>query len=289
MTPVYLAEQESVDLESECTLSDISSIRNCYDKLHTHDYYEFLLVVEGEFIHYANGASFLQNEGTLIFFRPSDVHRILPSGEKECHLINVTYRKQTFEDLTAYMGEGFVPPYFFDAPYPPVFSLIGPQKQALLQRMEALNTIPGTEKKRIRAALRLLLLDLFYAYFHTAFPKSHSAIPGWLLQLCKDMKEKEHFTAGTAAMVHLSGKSHAYLCRMCKQHIHMTPTDFINSLRMNYARNLLLNSDRSIVEICYDVGFDSLGHFYQVFSRHFGMPPLHYRKKHWNSLHHWSC
>lgn len=48
---------------------------------------------------------------------------------------------------------------------------------------------------------------------------------------------------------------------------------YINGLRINYAANLLLNSNQSIAEVSYLCGFQNLGYFYRVFKQEYGIPP----------------
>jgi AraC family transcriptional regulator len=47
---------------------------------------------------------------------------------------------------------------------------------------------------------------------------------------------------------------------------------------MARARQLLLETDRSIIDIGLDVGYSSPSHFSQVFKRQVGVTPSHYRK-----------
>ncbi|MCX6046667.1 MAG: helix-turn-helix domain-containing protein [Chloroflexi bacterium] len=46
---------------------------------------------------------------------------------------------------------------------------------------------------------------------------------------------------------------------------------------MNQAKKHLLTNDQSITEICYAVGFESLGSFSWLFRRHIGCSPEQYR------------
>lgn len=57
-----------------------------------------------------------------------------------------------------------------------------------------------------------------------------------------------------------------------------TPHQYITDIRMEYARQLLDRSDRSIVEIAEDAGFYDPAHFSRAFKRHFAMTPTQYRK-----------
>lgn len=83
---------------------------------------------------------------------------------------------------------------------------------------------------------------------------------------------------GTAALVQLSGKSHAYVCRMFKRCLGMSPTQYINQLRVSYAENLLLNTDMDILEISMEIGLDNVSYFYDLFKRKHGLTPHRYRQ-----------
>ncbi|WP_167859586.1 AraC family transcriptional regulator [Paenibacillus cymbidii] len=47
--------------------------------------------------------------------------------------------------------------------------------------------------------------------------------------------------------------------------------------RMNEAKRLLISSDRSIADICFESGFQSVASFYRLFKAHAGVAPLDYR------------
>ncbi|WP_448633440.1 helix-turn-helix domain-containing protein [Pedobacter panaciterrae] len=54
-----------------------------------------------------------------------------------------------------------------------------------------------------------------------------------------------------------------------------TVTDY----RINYAIQQLVNSDKSISDICFENGFGDLSHFYKLFKRKMKLSPLKYRKE----------
>ena len=57
----------------------------------------------------------------------------------------------------------------------------------------------------------------------------------------------------------------------------LTPNEYINSLRLDRAKNMLCYSGRSIKEISAECGFASQYYFSKSFSRHFGCSPTRYR------------
>ena len=53
---------------------------------------------------------------------------------------------------------------------------------------------------------------------------------------------------------------------------------FLNEYRINAASKMLIESDLSVVEICYACGFESLPFFHRQFKRYKGKPPHKYRQ-----------
>ena len=56
-------------------------------------------------------------------------------------------------------------------------------------------------------------------------------------------------------------------------------TDYVARARMEDAKKGLLNPNRRISEIAYDIGFQSLTQFNRTFNRIFGQSPSDYRHK----------
>jgi AraC family transcriptional regulator, regulatory protein of adaptative response / methylphosphotriester-DNA alkyltransferase methyltransferase len=57
----------------------------------------------------------------------------------------------------------------------------------------------------------------------------------------------------------------------------MTVSEYVNNLKLNEAKKRLLNSDETIIDIAYSVGFGSLSGFYRFFNENTGMTPAKYR------------
>jgi AraC-like DNA-binding protein len=57
-----------------------------------------------------------------------------------------------------------------------------------------------------------------------------------------------------------------------------TPYQYLLTRRLERARYLLRTTNRSVAEICLDVGFTSVGSFTTTFRRHVGVTPTDYRR-----------
>lgn len=58
-----------------------------------------------------------------------------------------------------------------------------------------------------------------------------------------------------------------------------TPHEFLTRIRLERAKELLTVSGRPVTEICFDVGFTSLGSFSTLFHRQVGLSPAAFRRR----------
>lgn len=57
-----------------------------------------------------------------------------------------------------------------------------------------------------------------------------------------------------------------------------TPYQYLLSRRLERARHLLRTTEMAVVEICFEVGFTSVGSFTTTFKRHVGVSPTTFRQ-----------
>jgi AraC-like DNA-binding protein len=69
-----------------------------------------------------------------------------------------------------------------------------------------------------------------------------------------------------------------YLIRAFKHAYRQTPHQYLVMRRIERAKMLLRDSDLSITEICFAVGFESLGSFSTLFRKMSGLSPRAYRQ-----------
>jgi len=58
-----------------------------------------------------------------------------------------------------------------------------------------------------------------------------------------------------------------------------TPHAFLTRMRIERAKDLLTVASRPVTEICFDVGFTSLGSFSTLFRRQVGLSPAEFRRQ----------
>lgn len=68
-----------------------------------------------------------------------------------------------------------------------------------------------------------------------------------------------------------------YFCKMFKKATGLNFTEYLSRVRVEKAKNLLLNPNLRISEIAFEVGFQSLTHFNRVFKKIVGQSPSEFR------------
>jgi transcriptional regulator GlxA family with amidase domain len=71
--------------------------------------------------------------------------------------------------------------------------------------------------------------------------------------------------------------SEAHFIRVFRATFGETPHRYLQRRRVERAMFLLRETERSVTEICFDVGFSSLGTFSRTFTEIIGEPPTTYR------------
>ncbi len=68
-------------------------------------------------------------------------------------------------------------------------------------------------------------------------------------------------------------------CRFFKKNIKKSYFDFLKELRIGHACKLLKTTEKSILEICYESGYNSWAHFSKQFKQVKNTTPLNYKKQ----------
>src|SRR6188508_3691748 len=83
-----------------------------------------------------------------------------------------------------------------------------------------------------------------------------------------------------AALARIAHVSEAHFIRTFRATFGETPHRYLQRRRVERAMFLLVQTDRSVTEICLDVGFTSLGTFSRTFRAIVGESPTAYRRGH---------
>ena len=75
--------------------------------------------------------------------------------------------------------------------------------------------------------------------------------------------------------------SRYHFIRLFRRYFYVTPHQYLTRKRLERARGLLADTELTITEICFAVGFESVGSFSTLFHRDVGWSPSIYRARVW--------
>ena len=81
-------------------------------------------------------------------------------------------------------------------------------------------------------------------------------------------------------LARLVGQSPSALSRAFRKHTGQSFVRYVNRLRISRACELLANTDRSVLDVCMDVGYNNISNFNRQFLSHKHMPPTKFRNFH---------
>jgi AraC-like DNA-binding protein len=80
-------------------------------------------------------------------------------------------------------------------------------------------------------------------------------------------------------LARIAGVSEAHFIRTFRDTFGETPHRYLQRRRVERAMFLLRSTDRSVTDVCFDVGFGSVGTFSRTFSEIVGESPSSFRQK----------
>lgn len=91
------------------------------------------------------------------------------------------------------------------------------------------------------------------------------------------MRSESDYPFTIETLAEITNFSPFHFARLFRSLIGIPPGEFLTALRYDRAKQLLLTSDLSVTDICFEVGYDSLGTFSTRFKQLVGIGPAGFR------------
>lgn len=161
------------------------------------------------------------------------------------------------------------------------------------RKSRAFDGIPPSEKNDFIKALHVYLrndplsnpqlLSIAYNIYYQCIKADHKAYSR-SSRLFEQMTSFiiEKYSEPSLSLPEISagvGISERHARLIFKKMMGCTPTSYLNSIRLEQARNMLRNSNMSVAQIAHSTGFNDGFYFSRVFKKSFGVSPSAYRSK----------
>lgn len=240
---------------------------------HGHDFHELIWVQNGLVRHHLPDRTEDLTEGDLRFIRPGDTHALQGRGEAAM-IVSVTLDPALVAGVLA-RHPGLVGGLFWStAPQPA-------SARRDLRQMADLNQAALRLERSPRGALDAeAFLPPLCATLAAEVVTLPAGAPDWLAAACAAARDPRVFREGAAGFARVAGRAHPHVSRTMRRFMGQSPSDYINSQRMDFAARRLTGSSDPLAEIAADCGIPNLSHFHKLFRAHHRMTPLHYRRAH---------
>jgi AraC-like DNA-binding protein len=262
---------------------------------HSHDFIELVFFAEGSSVHQYAGKHYPLAPGDVFIIHPNEPHAYVLS--KKVRLFNTLFLPETLTPDLPYLEriEGFfdlvmVEPFFrseaglrgkvhLDTP-----TRLRVQELILEMKRELDRRAPGYE-----AAARAMLVQLLVqvARFRTlalrdaqTADSEEASEKRALVRDCINYIE-EHYP-DEIRLERLADRAYLspeYFSKVFKRLTSQTPIEFINTVRVDKAKQLLATSSLPVTDIAYRIGFHDANYFSRQFKKSTGVTPGDYRKQ----------
>ena len=239
---------------------------------HDHDFFEVFLIESGKTNHWVNGVTQTLEPGQLVFIRPRDKHAFSADRTSGCKIINVMFRVETAAHLANRYGETISGKFFDARAALPEQHTLSPARFA--RAITVAQQLQTAQQSLARIEEFLLALTNRVA---NATSGATVAMPKWFAAACSSAQSQDVFRQGSAGFIEAAGRSHEHVCRTCKAVLGLTPSEYINQIRIDFAAQLLRTEEQSIDDVIDACGFDNSSYFYRLFKRQYGVTPRQYR------------
>ena len=245
-----------------------------YPNLHCHkDFWEFIIVIEGVYHHTFNDNLYEQRKNEVYLLRPDDAHKIKEKN-KDSKYLNICFTDTFFQNfLEPFPGE------LYDSLKKRECIKFKITQTLANQLVSITNAYFASSKDRFILTCHQLLLALsseMIAYASKSKPTSYSESIQQFISLLSNPKNL------ALPLNELIAKTHYSYSRMntiFKGETGVTPSEYLRTRRLNYAKKMLLYAKAKSVEISSDIGFATPARFCLFFKERTGYTPTEYVKK----------
>ena len=268
----------------KCLLIDSLSSN---DVPHYHDFIEVAYVTNSEATVTVNKSKYTVKSGDMLVLIPGDVHTysVKPNCKLACIQADTDFLFSTILSNS-------------DLHYSMPYTLSRKEGARIFRAAELDNTdIPrliyrlfqeSTEKKSfyklaIRADLSSIALHVFRKWDRinkelNSEESERNNTSAYRLAGVLDAIDKGYMNEITAeSMAKVAGMSYSYFSRYFKSSMGHTFSEYLNSIRIKAAEDLLINTDVPVSEVASKVGFANTSYFIAQFKKQLHMTPKKYR------------
>ena len=229
--------------------------------------FDYILSCEDTAVSFIDGESYPLKEHTLIVRKPEQTSNSILHFKCYCLHLQIDERSPFYGELSALPSYY---PFVDGARYREIFEKLFKHLSASESNMDDDYT-----------ASKILELFYFLKKDGGKTPEKNPAVlgdPDKIRRAIEYMKENFQQKITLATLGELTGYTPNHFQKIFSQSVRVSPQKYLENLRLKYAKYLLSQTEKPIVEIAYDCGFSSQSHFTKTFKTVVKTTPYEFRR-----------
>jgi AraC-like DNA-binding protein len=247
----------------------------------SHPFWQYLLVEKGSVLSMVGGEYAVLEVGHAALMRANEIHSFHVISDS--HIIEMKF----------FVNDPWLSREFDRSK--PIFGPVSPPIREALDRIIAEGEHNDIYCRDLATTALCELLFHYLRHIHEVNPRSairkastinERALAGTkavgrpgVEKIVKYMEKHLHEDLSLTHLANIFGYTRSYLCELFSSTIDMPPMRFLTMIRLERAKELLANSDKTVAEIAEASGFASAKQLWQTCRRETGMSPREFRKK----------
>lgn len=254
------------------------------ESIHYHSYIEIIYVLDGGSYVYVDDKEYELDKGDMIIINSGIPHESRAIGETTRELV------VKFEPDTLYMSDGYA--YNFVYIMPLMFGINN--KDCVFKREEIENTyVPHALKNgaeecergeygfefAMKAELLRVFLWIVRSWKSKGIISSEFETHLEVLKPALEYAQNEYANADSVSAAKKCNLSYTYFSKLFKKTFSQNFSEYVNSIRINESKRLLISTDQSITQIAMNTGFSTTSYYISVFKKLTGKTPYSFKKQ----------
>ncbi len=249
-----------------------------YPLYHSHADWELQIVLNDKIVQRINGTETVLSAGTACLIGPKDQHALFYPNRKENQ-----YQGLSFIAKDSYIREvlGSLSPELYgrvlNAPHARIISLPSSLLEEITNTCLEIQSTDNQSAPHAEEVCNILFQSLLLRFLTQRQPTS--TIPNELTAFIRSLNNPKLSPEDAKALQAQLPYSYSNLTRLFKKYMGCTITQYVNKVKLQYAKELLSTTDMTTLMITNELYFESISHFNHLFKNHFQMTPTEYRKQ----------
>lgn len=232
---------------------------------HSHEEAHFVLVLDGLYVSTADGAPPV-SVGTQLIFNPAGTtHRDRFEAENRVvagRFMTISLTSDTMREAASVAAV-------------PQRAVVIDSEQAIAisTRLARACAHDGSDSSLARHSLALELLS----HMGVSDAQKRGDAPAWLRVAREQLDDSLGTVSSIADVARVAGVHPVHLSRVFRQHVGMSPAEYVRQRRLEQSRALLRFTVRSLCDIALTCGFSDQSHFSNAFRAAHGVTPTAFR------------